>query len=60
MAGIGACWVVHHLTALSDEINRAGDTIGVTSDGILCDPTLMIPAHRVTLQMNETIAQYHI
>ena len=41
------------------KINRAGDTIGVTSDGILCDPTLMIPAHRVTLQMNETIAQYH-
>ena len=25
------------------KINRAGDTIGVTPDGVLCDPTLMIP-----------------
>ena len=41
------------------KINRAGDTMGVTPDGVLCDPSLMISAHRVTLQMNEPIAQYH-
>lgn len=41
------------------KINRAGDTMGVTPDGVLCDPSLMISAHRVTLRMNEPIAQYH-
>ena len=36
------------------KITRGGDTIGATPDGVLCDPAIMIPASRVTLQMNET------
>ena len=43
------------------KINRAGDTIGVTSDGILCDPSLMIAAHSLRGHTSNEwdIAQYH-
>ena len=42
------------------KINRAGDTMGVTPDGVLCDPILMISAHRVTLGMNEPLPNISI
>ena len=42
------------------KINRAGDTMGVTPDGVLCDPSLMISAHRVTLGMNEPLPNISI
>lgn len=59
MAGNGACWVVHHQTALSDENKQSWRHNRCDPWWCFVRPHSNDPAHRVTLRMNETIAQYH-
>ena len=59
MAGNGACWVVHHQTALSDENKQRWRHNRCDLWWYFVWPQSNDPAHRVTLQMNETIAQHH-